>query len=277
MRTGLTLGLALLLAAAGTAAPAGAAERELRLAVDPVLQQSGLLDRLLPSFREARGVGVAVRALPSKEALELGAAGGADVVWVHAPRQEVQYLNQGFYLRRRLVLYTDHVLAGPPGDPARVKATRRLVLAFRRIAQSKAPFVSGGERSGSHVLEQELWKKAGVSPEAPWYIRAGGEAEAPVLAARRGAYVLVDRASVEALSPKGQLEVLLEGVRPLRRGYHVLEVNPHRFPQATHEDAKALGDYLLSAAAQAMIRAFGGDQAGKPAFVPAAGKRESDL
>ena len=262
-------------ASAGAQVPAGT--RELRVAVEPILQRSGLLDRLVPPFEAAHGVRVVISALPAKNALELGAAGGADLVWVHAPRTAVQYLNQGFFLDRRLVLFSDHVLMGPPGDPAGARG-RNTTAAFRRIAQRKAPFVSRGERGGSYAVEREIWKRADVSPREPWYLRAGTDREdALSLAASRGAYVLVDRADVAGLLAKGQLQVILEGIRPLRRGYHVLEVNPHRFPKVNYPDAKAFADYLLSPPAQEAIRASNAGQDGRPELIPGAGKRDPEL
>jgi len=247
------------LAPAGAGGQPASVPRELRVVADATLQQSGLLERLLRPFEGTHGVRVSPRFLPAKDALELGAAGRADVVWVSAPRTEQQYLNQGFYLDRRLVMYTDYVLVGPLRDPARVKGMRRVVLAFRRIAQSKAPFVSGGERSGSYILEEEHWKKAGVSPAAPWYILSdAGQEQALVVAAAKGAYLLMDRSSAGRLLPKDQLQVI-EGVRSLRGAYHVMEVNPHRFPNVNYRDAKAFGDFLLSPVAQEIIRSLSVD------------------
>jgi tungstate transport system substrate-binding protein len=253
------------------------AVRELRLLIDPEIHRSGLLDRLLPPFEEGRGIQVSVRGLPSREALEVGASGGADVVWVHAPRLAVQYLNQGFYLDRRGVLYTDYVLAGPASDPARVRETRRIVQAFRRIARARAPFASGGKRAASYLLEQDLWEKARVSPSGPWYSREDADpARLLALAAARGAYVLADRASLEPVLAAGQLRIFLAGVEPLRREYHVMEVNPHRLSRVNYLDAKALGDYLLSPAAQEMIGRFRLEPDGASVFFPMAGRRESD-
>lgn len=272
----LLLVLPVIAAAGAEGQPSGSA-RELRAAVDPILQRSGLLERLLPPFEAAHGVRVVIRALPAKDALELGASGRTDLVWVSARRTEVQYLNQGFYLDRRLVLYTDHVLLGPPGDPAGVHGSKDTATAFRRIAQHKAMFVSRGERAESHAMEQEIWKRARVAPRAPWYVRvASGKEEALALAASRGAYTLADRTAAEPLLAKGQLQVVLEGMQPLRRGYHVLEVNPNRFPKVNYLDAKAFADYLLSPAAQEAIRALDVDRDGKPDFFPGAGRRESE-
>lgn len=272
MRRGLLLLLAFLIPSVPAGGPPVAAPRELRIAAEPELKQSGLLDRLLPPFEQTHGVRVSLHVRSDKEALELGAAGGADVVWVHAPRLGLQYVNQGFYLGRHLVMYTDYVLAGPPGDPARVKGLKRVVLAFRRIAERKAAFVSRGEAAGSHLLEQDLWEKAGGKPGPPWYIRLDvGQAEALAVAAEKGAYILVDRSSVAELRRAARLQVLLEGLRPLRREYHVMEVNPRLFPSVNHRDARALVEYLLSPAAQELIRTFSADDDGGPVFFPGAG------
>jgi len=240
-----------------------------------MLDRSGLLERLLPPFEAAHGVRVVMRPMPAKEALELGASGGTDLVWVNAPRTELQYLNQGFYLDRRLVLYSDYVLVGPPSDPAGLRGGKDTTAAFRSIARQKVAFISRGERAASHALEQEIWKRARVSPGAPWYVRVeSGKEDALALAVSRGAYTLVDRAAAEPLLAKNQLQVVLEGIRPLRRGYHIMEVNPNRFPKVNYVDAKAFADYLLSPAAQETIRGLDADQDGKPDFFPGAGWRE---
>lgn len=260
----------------GPPAPAEVAVREVRLLVDPALAGSGLPAELARAFEEARGVRVRLQALPSKEALELGASGEADLVWVHAPRLEVQYLNQGFYLDRRRILYTEHVLVGPAADAAGVRGQRRVVLAFRRIAQLRAPFVSPGDGSPSFELEQELWKKARITPRPPWYIRAGVDpAGALAVAASQGAYLLLDRSVAASLPAAGPLGILVEGEHSLRREYHVLAVNPHRFPKVNHDDARALVEFLLSAAGQEQIRRFG-TPSGRPAFFPGVGKAPAD-
>jgi tungstate transport system substrate-binding protein len=237
----------------------------LHLVVDPLPGRSGLLERLLPPFEAGRGVRVTVEvAASSKEALEIGAAGRADAVLVRAPRQEVQYVNQGFYLDRRLVMRMEYVLAGPPGDPARVRSSRRPVVAFRRIAERQASFVS---HPGTRLIEEELWTQARVVPRPPWYSQVGdGPEEVLALAAARSAYVLVDRARVATL-PEPALVVVLEGVGALRSEFHYLEVNPHRFPRVRYADARALGDYLVSAPVQEAIRAS--VAAGAGAAVPA--------
>jgi tungstate transport system substrate-binding protein len=256
------------LALGGTVPTARGDVATVRFAVDPIPGRSGVLERLLPTFEAAQGVRVAVEvAASSKEALEIGAAGRADAVLVRAPRQEVQYVNQGFYLDRRPVMRLEYVLAGPPSDAARVRGSRRPVVAFRRIAERQAPFVSH-EGAGSRLFEEELWKQAGVVPRPPWYTQAaGGLEDVLALAAAGSAYVLVDRAHVERL-PAGALVVVLEGVGALRSDFHYLEVNPHRFPRARYAEARALGDYLVSALAQEAIRGFGA-AGGAPAFTPA--------
>lgn len=271
---GVLLILALVPAATARAQPAGTA-RELRIAVDPILPRSGLLEQLVPKFEAARGLHVVIRALPAREALELGASGGVDLVWVSAPRLEVQYLNQGFYLDRRHVLYTDQVLVGPPGDSAGVRGSKDTATAFRRLARHAAPFVSRGERAETRALELEIWKRARVTPRAPWYLQTdAGKDEALALAASRGAYMLVDRAAADPFVAKGQLQIVLQGMRPLRRGYYAMVVNPNRFPKVNHTDAQAFADYLVSPAAQETIQGVDLDQDGKRDFFPGAGRTD---
>jgi tungstate transport system substrate-binding protein len=270
------LALAALAVATGAARAQPSTGGELRVAVDADLQRSGLPDRLLPGYQERRGVRVSLRGLPSKTALELGAAGQVDAVWVHAPRLEVLYLNQGFYLDRRLVMYTDYVLAGPPADPAGVRGSRRAAAAFREIARRQAPFVSGGKQTAAYGLEQELWTRARVVPAPPWYrLEDAGAAGAVASAAATGGYVLAERSALASALEAGRLEVVVDGVRPLRSGYYVMDVNPHRFATVNHAEARAFGDYLLSPAAQEAIRAFGTERAGRPVFFSGVGASDA--
>jgi len=257
--------------AAGAQASGGA--REMRLAVEPVLERSGLLERLLPAFEAAHGVRVVVRVLAAKDALELGASGGTDLVWVSAPRAQVQYLNQGFYLDRRLVVSTDHVLVGPPGDPARVRGSPDTATAFRRIGQKKAAYVSCRAPMASYAVEQEIWKRTRLTPTPPWYVRVESGHDAVVLAADRGGYTLVDRSTAQPLIDQGRLQIVLANMQPLRRGFHVMEVNPNRFPGANYRDAKALADYLVSPAAQEIIHGLAASRPGTPDLLPGAGPR----
>lgn len=277
-RVGVPAWLALVCAviAASAGAQTSPAIRELRLAVEPLLARSGILPRLVEPFETHRGVRVVVQALPGKEALELGSRGGVDVVWVNAPRAEVQYLNQGFYVDRRLVLYTDQVLLGPPADPARVRGSRDILTAFRHIAKQRAVFISHGERAPGYALEQEIWKRARVTPETSWYVRADSARDAIGMAASRGGYVLADRSSADAAVAQGGVRIVLEGMRPLRRGYYVMTVNPNRFAGVNAADGKAFVDYLISPPAQDVIRALGAGDDRRPDFLPGAGQRDFD-
>lgn len=194
----------------------------------------------------------------------------------HAPSLEKKYVAEGAYVNRRLVMYNDFVLLGPPADPARVRGLGRLAESFRRIAESRSPFASRGDKSGTHLLELRLWEKAGVKPAGPWYLQVGQGMGATLnVASEKRAYVLSDRATYLALRRHLRLEVVLEKARPLLNLYHVLEVNPARFPRVNHAGARALADFLGSGAAQRVVATFGVAKFGQALFVPAAGQTEA--
>ena len=260
------------------AAPADAGSRVVILATTTSTQDSGLLDVLVPAFEQRTGYTVKTIAVGTGQALALAARGEADVALAHAPELEKKYVAEGRLANRRLVMVNDFVLVGPETDPARIEGEKSAVAAFRRIAAAGARFVSRGDRSGTHVLEQALWKQAGIAPAAPWYIESGQGMGATLgLAADRRAYTLSDRATLLAFGRRLALKPMVEGDRPLLNVYSVLEVNPANGPRVNAAGGKALADFLLSPEAQAVIRTFGADRYGRALFVPVAGTREEDL
>ena len=221
----------------GLATAAGAQSRVVILATTTSTQDAGLLDVLVPAFERRTGYTVKTIAVGTGQALALAARGEADVALAHAPELERKYVAEGKLANRRLVMVNDFVLVGPEADPAKIEGEKSAVAAFRRIAASGARFVSRGDRSGTHVLEQALWRQAGIVPAAPWYIESGQGMGATLgLADDRRAYTLSDRATLLALA-----------------------------------------DFLLSAEAQQIIRTFGADRYGRALFVPVAGKTEGDF
>lgn len=260
------------------AAPADAGSRVVILATTTSTQDSGLLDALVPAFERRTGYTVKTIAVGTGQALALAARGEADVTLAHAPELEKRYVAEGRLANRRLVMVNDFVLVGPETDPAKIAGEKSAVAAFRRIAAAGARFVSRGDRSGTHVLEQALWKQAGIAPAAPWYIESGQGMGATLgLAADRRAYTLSDRATLLAFGRRLALKPMVEGDRPLLNVYSVLEVNPANGPRVNAAGGKALADFLLSPEAQAVIRTFGADRYGRALFVPVAGTREDDL
>ena len=241
-------------------------------------QDSGLLDMLVPIFERKTGYTVKTASVGTGQALALAARGEADVVLVHAPTLEKKYVAEGKLSNRRLVMYNDFVIAGPDTDPAKIKGEKTAVAALKKIAGAGARFVSRGDRSGTHILEQDLWKRAEVTPAASWYIESGQGMGATLgIANDRGAYVLTDRATLMAFGRRAALSIFVEGDRPLLNVYAVMEINPANGPRVNVAGGKAFADFMVASETQAVIKTFGVDKYGQPLFVPIAGKKEEDL
>jgi tungstate transport system substrate-binding protein len=240
-------------------------------------QDSGLLDVLVPLFEKTTGYSVKTIAVGTGQALALAARGEADVTLAHAPGLEKTYVAEGKMHNRRLVMYNDFLLIGPAADPARIRGERSVVSALTRIAQGRARFVSRGDKSGTHTLELALWKAAGVTPGAPWYIESGQGMGATLgIASDRQGYTLTDRATRLAFAKRVDLEPMVEGDRLLLNIYSVMEVNPANGPRVNAVGGKAFADFMIAPATQAVIRTFGVDKYGQPLFVPIAGRGSED-
>ena len=241
-------------------------------------QDSGLLDVLVPTFERKSGYTVKTISVGTGQALALAARGEADVTLAHAPALEKKYVADGKTSNRRLVMYNDFVIIGPDDDPARIKGEKSALAAFRKIAGAGARFVSRGDKSGTHVLEQALWKGAGVTPAAPWYIESGQGMGATLgIADDRKAYTLTDRATLLAFSKRVKLAIMVEGDRPLLNVYSVMEVNPANGPRVNAAGGKAFADFMVAPETQAVIKTFGVGRYGQPLFVPIAGKKDEDF
>ena len=241
-------------------------------------QDSGLLDVLVPLFERQSGYTVKTISVGTGQALTLAARGEADVTLAHAPALEKKYVAEGKMLNRRLVMYNDFVIAGPEADPAGIRGEKSATAALRKMAAAGVRFVSRGDKSGTHLLEQALWSTAGVTPAAPWYIESGqGMGQTLTLADDRRAYTLTDRATLLAFARRSSLVVMVEGDRSLLNVYSVMEVNPANGPRVNTEGGKAFADFMVTPATQEIIRTFGIDKYGRALFVPIAGKRDEDL
>ncbi len=270
----------LVLLALALAAPAAgqAPSRHVILATTTSTQDSGLLDVVVPLFERQAGLTVKTVSVGTGQALALAARGETDVTLCHAPALEKKYVAEGRLLNRRLVMYNDFVLVGPAVDPAGIRGEKSAVTALSRIAVAGARFVSRGDRSGTHLLEQALWAQAGVTPGPPWYIESGQGMGATLnVADDRRAYTLTDRGTLLAFGRRVALEVLVEGDRPLLNVYAVLEVNPANGPRVNVTGGKAFADFMLAPATQAVIRTFGAEKFGRPLFVPMAGRKDDDF
>ena len=270
----MTARAALFLVVAWLALPAAAQHTFITVASTTSTEQSGLFRHLLPAFEKRSGIQVRVVALGTGQALDIGRRGDADVVFVHAKALEEKFLAEGFAVRRYEVMYNDFVLLGPRSDPAMVRAGKDVASvfgkdvasAFGKIRSAQAPFVSRGDKSGTHHAELELWKAAGVDlvrDKGAWY-RETGQGMGPALnsAAAMNAYILCDRATWLAFRNRGELAILLEGDARLFNQYGVMLVNPQRHPGVKREAAQAFIDWLLAPEGQQAIAAFriGGEQ-----------------
>jgi tungstate transport system substrate-binding protein len=261
-----------------TAGPAGAQSNIVIVSTTTSTQDSGLLDVLVPMFERKSGLTVKAISVGTGQALALAARGEADVTLAHAPGLEKKYVSEGKMSNRRLVMYNDFVVIGPPDDPARIKGLPKAVDALERIARSRSRFVSRGDKSGTHALELALWKQAGIEPNGAWYIESGqGMGQTLGIANDRRAYTLTDRATLLAFQKRVDLPILVEKDRPLLNIYSVMEVNPANGPRVNARGGRAFADFMLEPETQAVIESFGVEKYGQPLFVPVAGKKDEDL
>jgi tungstate transport system substrate-binding protein len=269
-----SLSLAILFAITAACAPALAGDRSIVVASTTSTQDSGLFGYILPIFKASTGIEVKVIAQGTGQALDTARRGDADVVFVHAKSQEEKFLAEGFGVKRFDVMYNDFVLIGPTSDPAGVKG-KDIVTAFQTIKAKAAPFVSRGDRSGTHSAELALWKQADIdiaAAKGPWYRDIGqGMGAALNTASAMNAYVLSDRGTWISFKNRGDLDIVVEGDKRLFNQYGVMLVNPEKHPQVKKELGQAFVDWLISADGQATIASYriGGQQL----FFPDADKK----
>lgn len=274
--TVLLLGLTVIWAPAGMAA---SAEKNIILATTTSTQDSGLLDKLIPVFEKKTGYFVKTIAVGSGQAMAMGQKGEADVLLVHSPSAEKKFMEGGYGVNRRLVMHNDFIIVGPANDPAKIKGSKTTVEAFKKIAGAQALFVSRGDNSGTHSKEKDIWKAARVQYEGQkWYQQTGlGMGQTLNVASEKRAYTLADRGTYLALKKRVDLPILAEGDAILLNIYHVIEVNPAKWPKVNTKGAKAFADFMVSPEAQGTIKTFGVDKFGSPLFFPDAGKKAEDL
>jgi len=236
---------------------ASAQQKFITVASTTSTEQSGLFKHLLPPFMQRTGIEVRVVAVGTGQALDIGRRGDADVVFVHARALEEKFIAEGHGVRRFEVMYNDFVLAGPKSDPAKVQGAKDVLEAFRRIRAARAPFVSRGDRSGTHAAELDLWKSAGVDiakEKGPWY-RDTGQGMGPALntAAGMNAYILVDRGTWLSFKNRVELVILVEGDQRLFNQYGIMLVNPQKHPSVKHDLGQAFIDWVISPEGQKAI------------------------
>lgn len=272
MKPAMTVRVAFRAVALVLALAAAAADRSLILATTTSTQDSGLLDVLVPQFRTQTGIDVKVIAVGSGAALEMAARGDCDAVLAHAPAAERRAVDAGHLVRGRAVMHNDFVLVGPADDPAHVRGSVDVIAAMKAIAAA-GRFVSRGDDSGTHKLEMDLWKEAGVDPVKLASREETGQGMGATLhvADQRGAYTLADRGTWLALQKTLALGIVFEGGPRLRNPYHVYVVNPATHPGVKEREAQAFVDFLVAPATQATIGAFRKAELGQALFIPDAG------
>jgi tungstate transport system substrate-binding protein len=270
--------LLVIVTALSLAAPAHAQSNIVILSTTTSTQDSGLLDVLVHMFEKKSGLTVKTISVGTGQALALAARGEADVALVHAPSLERKCVEEGKMKNRRLVMYSDFVIIGPEDDPARIKGMPKAVDALKRIAQTESRFVSRGDKSGTHLLEQGLWKQAGVEPKGAWYIESGqGMGQTLGIANDRRTYTITDRGTWLAFQKRISLPILFEKDKPLLNIYSIMEINPANGPRVNTAGGKAFADFMVAPETQAVIKVFGVDKYGQPLFVPIAGKTDADF
>lgn len=260
------LALASIAAAATLVGPVVAQDKSITVASTTSTEQSGLFGHLLPEFTKRTGIHVRVVAVGTGQALDIGRRGDADVVFVHDRPAENRFVAEGFGVNRRDVMYNDFVLVGPKSDPAKVAGGKDITTALKRIADAKAPFVSRGDKSGTHAAELRYFKDAGVDVtqgKGNWY-RETGSGMGPALntASSMNAYIVSDRGTWLSFRNRGDLAIVVEGDRKLFNPYGVMLVNPVRHPHVKQDEARAFIDWLVSSQGQAAIASYkvGGEQ-----------------
>jgi len=249
----LLAGAAALLLAAGAAL---AQPASIVMASTTSTEQSGLFGHLLPLFKQATGIDVKVVAVGTGQAIDTARRGDADVLFVHDPAAEEKFVAEGFAVRRHPVMYNDFVLVGPKTDPAGTRG-RDIAEALRKVAAAQAPFISRGDKSGTHAAELRYWAQAGVGTRGSGYKECGcGMGPALNIAAQAGGYVLADRASWLSFRNRGELAVLVDGDKRLFNPYGVMAVNPARHPHVKAAEAQKFINWVTSPAGQQAIAAY---------------------
>jgi tungstate transport system substrate-binding protein len=240
------------------------------LATTTSTQDSGLLDVLVPIFQEQFGYVVQTVAVGTGAALRMAEEGNADVLLVHAPASELELMDAGYGLDRFLVMHNDFVIVGPADDPAEIQGTPTAVEAFQLIAEAGSDFITRGDDSGTNKMEISLWAQTDSDPAGQaWYIESGqGMGATLVITSEKQAYTLTDRATYLANQENLDLVILVEGDEALMNIYHVITVNPEKWPDTNYDGALAFAEFMIDSDTQAVIEDFGVDLYGQPLFFP---------
>ncbi len=251
-----------------------AQQKNIILATTTSTQDSGLLDVLIPIFEKQSGYFMKTIAVGSGQAMAMGQKGEADVLLVHSPNTEKKFVAEGYGINRRLIMHNDYIVVGAKEDSAKIMGVGPTSEAFKRIASSNSLFLSRGDNSGTYSKEKTIWKASGINPEKEkWYQQTGlGMGQTLNVTSEKKGYTLADRGTYLALKENLQLEILVEGDAILLNIYHVIEVNPAKWPKVNAPGAKAFADFMVSKPVQDIVKTFGVEKFGSPLFFPDAGK-----
>ncbi|WP_334911570.1 substrate-binding domain-containing protein [Nostoc sp.] len=253
------------------------ANKNVIVAMTTSIEDSGLLDDLVPAIEKKTGYTLKKVAVGTGQALALAEKGEVDALFVNSPKAERKVLAGGAVINRHLVMHNDFVIVGPDTDKAKIRGKKSAVEAFSLIAKNQALFVSRGDDSGTNKLEKDLWQQAKVTPSGSWYQQTGsGMAETLQVANQKLGYTLADRATYIFQKKNLSLPILMEGDKKLLNLYHVMQVNPQKFPRVNSAGAKAFINYVLSSEGQKLIAAHGKQEFKQPLFYVDGGKTEKD-
>jgi tungstate transport system substrate-binding protein len=273
--------LTLVITIAAALAPgcrANSKDREVVLLTTTTTKDSGVLDAIIKDFEASHPYKVKPIVAGSGDVLKQAANGEGDVVLTHSPEAEQEWMAKGHGTSRRLVMYNDFIIVGPPADPAGIKGMAP-DQALAKIAEKAAPFVSRGDQSGTHIRELKLWKGASVDPRGkPWYRETGqGQGLTMDVASQTSGYCLTDRGTFLVNEKRLGMAVLVEGDARLRNIYHVMTMDATKFPRVNDAGGKAFADYVVSADGQKLIGEFGKDKFPQSLFKPVASMTDAQL
>jgi len=233
---------------------------------------AGIVGALEEAFTKKTGIVVEHTGAGTGKAIQLAETGRYDLLLVHAKALEEKFVADGLGTKRYDLMYNDFVILGPASDPAKVNGMKDAAAALKKISEAKAPFVTRGDKSGTHVKELEVWKKAGIEPQGAWYqvFPEGAKGNVPTLAFtnEKQAYTVMDRATYITMKEKIALQILVEGDDVLVNYMTLIPVSPAKFPQVHHKEAMQFVEWLQGREAQIIIRDFGKDKYGEPLFFP---------
>jgi tungstate transport system substrate-binding protein len=233
---------------------------------------AGIVGALEEAFTKKTGIQVEHKGAGTGQALKMAETGSFDLVLVHAKALEEKFVADGFGTKRHDLMYNDFVILGPGSDPAKIKGMNDAAAALKAIAGAQATFVTRGDKSGTHVKELEVWKKAGIEPQGAWYLvfELGAKGNGPTLTYtnEKQAYTIMDRATYITMKSKINLQVLVQRDDVLLNYITLIPVNPAKFPQVRHKEAMQFVDWLQGREAQIIIRDFGREKYGEPLFFP---------